>query len=91
MQLEYSGLVGWVASEKIIKLGKERMVDGGSLVMGVHHQNTLPTKTPLYDAIDGHVIGEVLGGFAYQAMETTRGWQRFDVKTNFGIASVWAK
>lgn len=55
------------------------------------NRNTLPWQTPLYDAIDGHVIGEALGGFEYPVMQTTRGWRRFDVKTSFGIASVWAK
>jgi len=92
VQIEYSGLVGWVASRQVVKLGKERPPeDGGELIGSAMTTPTLPVHTPLYDAIDGHVIGEALGGFAYPVKDMTTSWERFDVKTSFGIASVWAK
>jgi hypothetical protein len=37
------------------------------------------------------VVGESDGVFDHAAVETMRGWRRFEVKTDFGIASVWAK
>ncbi len=92
VQLEYSGVIGWVASRQIIKLGNERPPEvAGELVEGGEDRSTLPPQIRLYDAIDGHVIGETIGGFEYPVMETTRGWRRYDVKTTFGNASVWAR
>ena len=93
VELEYSGIVGWVANAKLLRLGPPPPPgDGGMLTgEGVTTPRTLPVGTPLYDAIDGHAIGEVSGHFDRPVLEQTRGWQRFEVHTSFGVLPVWAK
>jgi len=53
-------------------------------------KNAVREKTPLFDAIDGSVVGTVTSYFRYQPVQQDRGWARFEVPTRFGKVPLWA-
>jgi hypothetical protein len=52
-------------------------------------KNVVRETTPLLDGIDGRTVGAV-SYFRAEPMWHDGGWARFDVKTSFGVAHVWA-
>lgn len=91
------GAVGWIASSAARPLtksddmfGDETGVEGGMEETALD-KRTLPIGTVLYDAIDGHSVGNVTGAFTRTPSQHEAGWSRFDVRTYFGIISVWAR
>ncbi|MBS1123373.1 MAG: hypothetical protein H6Q90_5601 [Deltaproteobacteria bacterium] len=95
------GVVGWIASNQTKPIPKsvageedgiEGGVEGGVVGMIAGGVNpTLPTGTPVYDRIDGRVIGEVTWGFKLVPAKQDKTWWRFDVKTQFGKIEVWTR
>lgn len=92
------GAVGWIASsaarpltESYSMSGDDNGVEGGGMEETALDKRTLPIGTVLYDAIDGQSVGNVTGAFTRTPSQHEAGWSRFDVRTEFGIISVWAR
>jgi hypothetical protein len=91
------GAVGWIAAKQLQPITEPRglgdigTIGHGSGTGSAPHAGTLPIGTRLYDKIDGVDVGEVTGQFDFTAQQTKDGWKRFDLKTSFGTAKVWAK
>jgi len=93
------GAVGWLPTKLTKPIhrvdGAEDGVEGGVMggVGGGGGQGapTLPDKTPVYDSINGTFVGETDAWFHEKPVEEVQGWLRFEIKTRFGMATVWAR
>lgn len=93
------GAVGWIAAGELRPLldvldgavGEENGVEGGVVGgMAGSTAETLPSRTVLYDAVDGQVVGMVGEGFQHKPSKLDSGWARFDLNTPYGTVAVWA-
>lgn len=94
------GAVGWLATKHTKRIPPAEddnatmmmsaLGGGGSGIAG-GSPPTLPAKTALYDSIDGVFVGETEAWFSDKPVEELGGWLRFDIKTRFGVATVWAR
>jgi len=88
------GVVGWIPAKLTKRLPPPMQgwgPGGGGVGNGVSYKPTLPDKTPVYDSINGTFVGETEGWFHATPVEEVQGWLRFEIKTRFGMATVWAR
>jgi hypothetical protein len=54
-------------------------------------ENTVREGAPLFDAIDGRIVGTVISYFRHKPARTDRGWNRYDIPTRFGTLRLWTQ
>ncbi len=88
LHIDHFMLTGWIRSQLVKPKAPDRELIGGLL-----GEDGVGRDVPLdvYDAIGGRVIGHLRSAVHETATAHTRGWTRYDVATQFGIAPVWAR